>query len=301
MKPPTVPAVLAALMLAACAVPPPTSQRVTAHEAAADAAGTLLLVDVCLNYSPLGTDDYFVIDKAREGARAIEAVTLQFLDAADVRARTTLIPFVCGAVHDPANAPKRVAEAADGPVSTRPQPVWVAAALQGDAEYLAALQTLATHVFKGSLAAYDKDPKKPEGPAPATAADDAERVRQASMLVAQRTGRSALLYLGVTGHSLSSGKTASFAAARIVAGVTISLAIGPVFTIGGVSYGVIFIPGGPVDKRQMAAGLFDLRQAQLLRSRVVGAGGDPMKPEVLADRNALNLLLGDLLLTTAPR
>ncbi len=63
---------------------------------------------------------------------------------------------------------------------------------------------------------------------------------------------------------------------------------------------MVFLPGGPVDNRQMAAGLFDLKQGQLVGSRVVGAGGDPMKPDVLAEREGLNLLLRELLLTAAP-
>ena len=295
MAPPTILAFALALAVAGCAVPPPTSQRVMAHGATADAAGTLLIVDVCLNYSPLGTDDYFVISNARQGARAIEAAMQRFLDAADVRTRTKLIPFVCGALHDPANTPKRVADDIDGPVAVRAQPLWIAPEVTGDAEYLAALQTLATHVFRRSVEAYDKDK------APQPNATDDERVRQASALVAQRSGRSSLLYVGVTGHSVSSGKAATFGVVRFVAGMALAVAVGPTFVAGGTSYTVVFVPGGPVDKRQMAAGLFDLSQGQLVRSRVVGGGGDPMKPEVVADQDALNLLLRDLLLTTAPQ
>ena len=314
------------LAAAGCAAPPPSVQRVVAHGAAADAGGTLLVVDVCLNYSPLVTGDYFVIASARSGAAALELATQQFLDAADVRSRSALIPFVCGALHDPANAPKRVADEIDGAVSERAQPLWVAPALAADADYVDALQTLATHVFRRSVAAYDKD--KPAAPAldtntntnsnsnsnsnsntnsntdavnvtGADAADD-ERARRAAAVVAQKSGRSSLLYVGVTGHSLSSGKATAAGVARVVAGLAISLGLGPVFTAGGAQYGVVFVPGGPVDKRQMAAGLVDLRQGQLVRSRVVGSGGDPMKPEVVAERNGLNLLLRDLLLTSAP-
>ena len=312
----TLPALTIVLAAAGCAAPPPSVQRVVAHGAAADAGGTLLVVDVCLNYSPLVTGDYFVIASARSGAAALELATQRFLDAADVRSRSALIPFVCGALHDPANAPKRVADEIDGAVSERAQPLWVAPALAADADYVNALQTLATHVFRRSVAAYDKD--KPPAPAldtntntntnavnvnvnvtAADAADD-ERARRAAAVVAQKSGRSSLLYVGVTGHSLSSGKATAAGVAGVVAGLAISLGLGPVFTAGGAQYGVVFVPGGPVDKRQMAAGLVDLRQGQLVRSRVVGSGGDPMKPEVVAERNGLNLLLRDLLLTSAP-
>jgi len=274
-------------------------QRVAAHSAVADPGGLLVVVDVCVNYSPLGTDDYFVVANARQGASALEVAAQPFLDAADLRTRTTLIPFVCGALHDPANAPKRVADEVDGSVSEQAQPLWVAPAVAKDADYVDALQTLATHVFRRSVAAYDKDKPSAPGAGTDTAADD-ERARRAAALVAQRSGRSSLLYLGVTGHSLSSGQATTLGAVRFVAGVAISVAIGPVFTAGGAQYGVIFVPGGPADKRQMAAGVYDLKQGQLLRSRVVGGGGDPMKPEVIAERNGLNLLLRDLLLSSVP-
>jgi hypothetical protein len=292
-------------LVVACSTPaPPTSRRVVAHESAADAAGTLLVVDVCLNHSPLGTDDYFVIGEARSGALALQGAVTRFFDASDVRILTQSIPFVCGAIHDPANAPKRVADAIDGSVSTRPQPLWVAPDVVADGDYVRALQTLATHVFLRSLAAVAAaSPAPPAGSAPASpaAAEPSEAVRQAAALVLQRTGRSSLIYVGATGHSLSSGKAATFGAARIAAGVALSVAIGPVFTAGGASYGVVFVPGGPVDKRQMVAALFDLRKAGVVRSNVVNGGGDPMKPEVLANPEAVQMLLRDLAFSTAGR
>ncbi len=294
------PALTIAWAVAGCAAPPPSVQRMVAHSAVADGGSILLVVDVCLNHSPVVTGDYFVIANARQGADALEVATRQFLDAADLRSRSTLIPFVCGALHNAANAPKRVADEIDGPVSERRQPLWVVPELAPDTDYVNALQTLATYVYRRSVAVYDKDkPPAPDANPTDTAADD-ERARRAAALVAQRSGRSSLLYVGVTGHSLSSGKAAVAGVARVVAGMAISLGIGPVFTAGGTQYHTVFVPGGPVDKRQMAAGLYDLKQGQLLRSRVVGSGGDPMKPEVIAERNGLNLLLRDLLLTSVP-
>jgi hypothetical protein len=298
MKPPNSLALALAVLGAGCATaPPPTSQRVVAHSAAADAGGTLVIVDVCVNYSPLVTTDYFVVGNARQGAAAMEAVVRQFLDAADLRSRTVLIPFVCGALHGATNVPKRVADEVDGNVAERPQPLWLAPEVAADADYVNALQTLATHVFRRSIAAYDKDKPPPEGTD--TAAED-ERARQAAVLAAQRSGRSSLLYVGVTGHSNSSGKSAAAGLAIVIGSVATTLAIGPVFTAAGASYHVVFVPGGPVDKRQMAAGIYDLKQGRLVSSRVVGAPGDPMKPEVLAERNGLNLLLREMLLTPAP-
>lgn len=291
------PALGTVLLLAACSTAaPPTSRRLVAHASAVGAAGTLLIVDVCLNHSPLVEGDYFVISNARQGAQALMAATAQYFDASDVRIRTQLIPFVCGALHDDVNAPKRVAQDIDADVSVRPQPVWIAPELSGDAEYLGALHTLSTDVFRRSLAA-----AAPQASASSASTDTAtpDKVRQAAAIVAQRSGRSSLIYIGVTGHSLSSGKAATLGVARFAAGLALSVAAGPIFTAGGMSYSVVFVPGGPVDKRQMVAALFDLQQATLVRSNVVHGGGDPMKPEVLAGRETVQLLLRDLAFANA--
>ena len=287
----------ATVLLTACSTAaPPTSRRLVAHASAAGATGTLLIVDVCLNHSPLVEGDYFVISQARQGAQALMAATAQYFDASDVRIRSQLIPFVCGALHDEANAPKRVAQAIDGDVSARPQPVWIAPEVAADAEYRDALHTLSTYIFRQGLAL-----AAPQASASAAAPNAAPPagVRQAAAVVAQRSGRSSLIYVGVTGHSLSTAKAATLGVARVAAGVALSLAAGPIFTAGGMSYSVVFVPGGPVDKRQMVAALFDLQQATLVRSNVIHSGGDPMKPEVLAGRDAVQLLLRDIAFANA--
>lgn len=283
------------VLISACGTPAaPTSRRVVAHASAADAAGTMLVVDVCLNYSPLGVDDYFVVANARQGADALVAATTKFFEASDVRIRTQLVPFVCGASHDAGNAPKRVADAVDAEVRVRPQPLWASPDMAADPEYAGALQLLATHVFQRSLV------PAASSPAGTAAADPApEAVRNAAALVAQRSGRSSLIYVGVTGHSLSSGKAATLGVVRVVAAVGLSVAIGPVFTAGGASYGVVFVPGGPADKRQMVAALFDLRQATLVRANVIHGGGDPMDAGVLSNRESVQLLLRDIAFSTA--
>jgi hypothetical protein len=282
----------ALLLLAACsAAAPPTSRRLVAHASAADAAGTVLVVDVCLNHSPLVVDDYFVISNSKQGAEALMAATAQYFDASDVRIRTKLIPFVCGALHDDANGPKRVAEAIDADVSVRPQPVWISPDISADAEYVDALHTLSTYVFKRSLALASAQASASAASLDATVPDG---LHKAAAVVAQRSGRSSLIYVGVTGHSLSSGKAATLGVARFAAGLALSVAIGPVFAAGGMNYHVVILPGGPVDKRQMVAALFDLRQAALVRSNVIHGFGDPMKAEVLASRESVQLLLRDV-------
>lgn len=288
--------VLLLVLVGACGTPaPPTSRRVVAHDSAADSAGSILVVDVCLNYSPLGADDYFVIANARQGAEALEAATAQYFAASDVRIRSRLVPFVCGAVHGDANVPKRVAQVVDGEVQVRPQPLWVSPDVAADADYVNALQVLSTHVFQRGLA-----PASGASAAADTSPDAAPpAVRDAAARVAQRSGRSSLIYVGVTGHSLSSGKAATLGVARVAAGVAMSMAVGPVFTAGGSSFHMIFLPGGPVDKRQMVAALFDLRQATLVRSNVIHGGGDPMDASVLASRESVQLLLRDVAFATA--
>jgi len=226
----------------------------------ADAAGTAVIVDVCLNYSPLGSNDYFVINNAKQGAEALMPTITQYLDASNVRTPTKLIPFVCGALHDAANEPKRVAEAIDGDVTQRRQPLWVAPEISSDMEYLQALQTVSTYLFQRGLekASVTEPPNSvpPESPAP----DD---VRKAADVIVRKSGRSSLVYVGVMGHSLSSAKAATLGVVRVAAGVA-SIAVGPTFTVGGATYGVMVIPGGPIDKRQMVATLFDLQQASSL-------------------------------------
>ncbi len=282
------------MLVAACGTPaPPTSNRIVAHAATAGASGTLLVVDVCLNYSPVNVDDYFVLENARQGASALATTTARFFESTDIRVHDRLVPFVCGALHDSANAPKRVAERVDGDVSTRSQPLWVSNDVASDGEYVRALQVLATHAFESAL-----NPSAQPGPTPTFSADV---VRDAATKVAQKSGRSSLIYIGATGHSLSSGKATAVGVARVVAGIAISVAIGPAFTAGGASYGVVFVPGGPVDKRQMVGALFDLQRGTLVQSKVVHAGGDPMKAETLTNREVLQLLLRDLAFTPAPR
>jgi hypothetical protein len=284
-------------VVAACGTPaPPTSRRVVAHEAAAQAAGSLLVVDVCLNHSALGVDDYFVVSSSRQGADALLAVIAQFFEATDVQIRTKLVPFVCGAVHDPDNAPKRVADVIDGAVRVQPQPLWVAPEVAADAEYMHALQLLSSHVFQRSLADLASKSSAPAGNASQASSS---QLQDAAALVARRSGRSSLIYVGATGHSLSSGKAAALGVARVAAGIALSVAVGPVFTAGGATYGVVFVPGGPMDKRQVVAGLFDLQQAKLVRSNVIHGGGDPMKTEVLASRDSIQLLLRDVAFSTA--
>lgn len=268
-----------------------------------DDSGVLLVVDVCVNYSPLASADYFVVDNARQGAEALAAEVKRYLIAAGVRVDSTLVPFVCGATHDAANAPKRVAESVDAEVRLHPQPLWVVPALAADAAYVQALQDIATYSYQRALAeaAQAAAPATPSTDTLVTTSETAlqkfvqdQRMQEAATLVRARSARSGLIYVGVTGNSLSPGKAAAFGVLRVAAGVALSIAVGPVFTAGTTRYGVIFVPGGPVDMRQMAAAVIDLRSSTPVRTKVVHGGGDPMKPDVLTDPNALGLLLRDL-------
>lgn len=286
------PALLAALLLVACgSAAPPTSARLVAHDVATDAAGTLLVTDVCIGFSPLASADYFVVEPSRRGAEALQAAAAEFLAAADLRVRERRIPFVCGARHDRENQPKGVARDVDAEQRQARQPLWVAPEIEADGALVEALGVVATHAFETAVLAALQPPE----PVPPTF--DATTVRTAAALVAARTGRSSLFYLGVTGTSISTEKAFVSFAGRLAASVALSLAIGPIASVNTATtsyqWHVIYVPGGPVDRRQMVGAMVDLRDGRVVQSQVVHAGGDPMSPDVIASRDALALLLKD--------
>lgn len=268
----------------------------TTHAALAEDRTVLLVVDVCVAYTQLVGSDYFVVEPSRQNAESLVADVKQFLTVQGVKVDATLVPFVCGALHDAANVPKKVATAVDGDIADQAQPFWLAPPLVNDATYRAALLDLATYWYQGALAQ-----STPAGQAPAAAPRfiDDGRAREAMRVVRERSGHDNLIYIGVTGSSLSTGGTAVVNTLRFVAGVAISVAIGPIYVGSGSAIGVVYVPGIHRDAFQMAAALVDLRSARVPSSRVVHATGDPLKPEVLGHRNALGLLLREL--TLAPK
>lgn len=291
---------------------PPTSKRLLHNPAISKAAGNLMIVDVCLRKDDYGDNDYFAIEESREGATALMNATIQYLEAGGIKIDSKFVPFVCGALHDPNNKPKFVAEAVGDEPSWVSQPFSVASELEHDPEYLAALQNISTFVFQSALFESTKlDADKIDSPyiSLKRATLDADKIespyisleeaRAAAALVKARSRRSNLFYIGVTGRSLSTGNAAASQMARFVTGVAISTAIGPIFTVGDTSYGAVFVPGGPTDAHQAVAGLVDLDSGTLVKTNVIHAGGDPMNQEVLTRPRAIHLLLSDLIYSDA--
>lgn len=286
-------------LVAACSALPPKSQRLLHHSELEGASGALLMVDVCLNEDLLGDDDYFVVKEAKEGAQALMNAMARYLNATGLSVGTKLIPFVCGALHDPINEPKRVADSIGGAVAKTKQPFGITDELARDPEYLGALQKLATYIFQGAIVAKSDAAAIKSKASVSLSFVSSDEASSAASIVAARTHRSSIIYIGVTGNSLSTGKAATLGIARFAVGLAISLAVGPIMTVGDTSYGLVVIPGGPADARQMVAGLVDLRSGVLIQSSIVHAGGDPIKPEILTRPDAIQLLLRDLVFTNA--
>ena len=166
-----------------------------------------------------------------------------------------------------------------------------------DPEYRGALQKLSTYVFQKAILANNASTSA-KNPTDMLLISDND-AKAAASIVAARTNLQSIITIGVTGNSLSTGKAASLGVVRFVAGMAISLAVGPIPIDGYTSVGVIYVPGGPADSWQMAGGLIDLRSGGLVKTRIVHGGGDPMKPEVLAQSNAIDLLLREMVFTNA--
>jgi hypothetical protein len=77
-------------------------------------------------------------------------------------------------------------------------------------------------------------------------------------------------------------------------GVATSLAIGPLPLGNDQNLIVGIMPGFSRDQRQMVAGLVNLQSGTIEWSNVVHGGGDPLKPEVVANLSAIDLLFTNL-------
>lgn len=293
----TVPLVLLSAALLGCAsTAPPRSARLEHQPSVSENRRVMLMVDVCLSQSPLASTDYFLTAPSLAGATELTAGIERFLSASGIQLAERITPFVCGALHDADNKPKRVAESIDGTISEVPQPFWLSPDLRGDPSYVDALQALSTHLFESALARFSNtaSPTLSRTVSP-------DRATRAAGLVAQRTNIDTLMYVGVTGTSLSSAKTAAVRTLQVLGGVATSLAVGPIASSRGNQVYSVFVPGGPGDARQMVATTMNLRSGQVLFTSVVSAGGDPLKAEVIAHPTAISLLLRDLTFRTVPR
>lgn len=289
--------ILLVWIVAGCSGAPPMSQRLSAHTELNGDVGPGLLVDVCLNEDVIGNDDYFVVKEARAGASALADATETYLKGNGFSLSKKLTPFVCGALHDASARPKRVAAGIGEKVSESKQPFGVTDEYQRDQQYVDALQNLSTYLFQSAVRA--------NGSSTTTVNENAvqlitkEEAKSAALHVKKQTGLKSLIVVGVTGNSLSTGKAASLNVVRFVGAMAASLAVGPIPTGGSSSMGVVFVPGGPVDSWQMAGGLIDLQSGSLITTRIIHGGGDPIKPNVLSQSEALDLLLREMVFSNA--
>lgn len=290
-------AALLALLLAGCAVQPTTGSRLTPHSVLAQDRSVLLVVDMCVNFSPLAGSDYFVVAPAQQSAETMTDAVQQFLALHGVKVGAALAPFICGALHDKGNAPKKVAAAIDGELSERPQPLWVATPVASDAPYRDALLDLATYAYQGALVRTEAAPA--EAAAQRFVNDD--RAQQAMQVIRARSGHATLLYVGVTGSSMSTEKASAFNVLRVVGGLALSMAIGPIAISGGYGIQPVFVAGPVRDSTQMAAALIDLGELRIARTRVIHTNGDPLKADALVNPEGLGLLLREITLTPQER
>ncbi len=288
--------VLVCAVFTACsATPPPKLQRVTHHPLLNRPGGVLLMVDSCIQYDALGDDDdYFMIEESTSGAQALLDVATKYLkdDGVPVRA---ILPFVCGARHGLGNTPEKVADRLNGTVISAQQPYGISDEIKSDREYVGALSILATYVFQhAATQKKSSDSNASSGQLPDLVSST--EFKRAVAVIQERTRASSILYLGVAGTSLSPGKVA----AQKIIGAILATGVGFATAAMSTGYYLLFIPGNQIDGRIMGAGLVDLESSDLAWGNAVRAGGDPMKPEVVSNPDALTLLLRDLMYRLAP-
>lgn len=280
------------LMLSACgAVTPATSRRITSELETADGKGILLLIDVCLNESPIVGDDYFVISNSKDAARDVLSAVKKYISTVGVNNTASLIPFVCGASHRPSKIPERIAERIDGNIRLERKPFATDKILAADEAYLFALEYISTFLFESSLARSQSNQSSYQLE---QSVNDRHIFESSISTVATRSGKSRLLYIGITGTSLSTGKAVALGIARFATGLALSVAVGPLYKSGGNNYGVVFVPGGVTDGSQTVAALLDLKTGGIVKTNIIHSYGDPMKAETLSQGESMRLLLRDI-------
>jgi len=260
--------------------------------------GTVLIVDVCIQRDALGdADDYFVIEESKAAAQALLDTSVKYLAANGVQARTTLIPFVCGVLYDTTASQKKVADHINGTVSELQQPFDIESGLKNDTEYLSALSKVSTYAVQKEVASVPEQVAGTAGKNHNESGDQSPQVivspeefKAAAAVIAARTHASSELYLNVAGTSISTGK----ALGQSVGGFFVAMGTA-IATAGlGTGYYAMFMPGRSIDGRFMGAAAVDLESGEITWSKAVYAKGDPIKPDVVAEPETLNLLLFDL-------
>jgi hypothetical protein len=288
------------MVLTGCASP--KQKFIVAHDPIMDEnGGVVLIADVCVKQDVIGDDDYFVIAEAKEGAKALLSSARKFLEEKQVMIRNELIPFVCGAFsHGNNNASLKVAERIGEEIKESRPPFAVAPEIGNDPELVDALGKLATDSFQRSMIQKTNDEAKRTrkalpGQPPIIVSPD--ELKAATKLIAEKMGVSSVLYLGVNGTSISTGKAFAQNMLKISVGMVTGVATG--LATGGLFW-VAYMPGGDVDWRYMTGGLVNLNSGECSWTSWASGPGDPLKPKVVAEERLLNTMLFSLVHKPAP-
>ncbi len=291
---------LVVLLLCASCAAPPTCHRVAVDTTLTRPEGVFLMADVCIQKDAVGdSDDYFMISESKLGAEAALRELSSYLANSGIKIRSSLVPFVCGARQNTPNGLLRAANKENDPIQDLPQPLAVAATLQDDPEYVRALTVISTYAIE--RAATDRPPNKNneaiEPPQNATRPQiDDNEFKSAASLLKKRTQASSVLYLGILGTSRTTGKAALQSTGSFLVGMTVGLATAGL----GTGYALAFTPGHQIDGRVMEGAMLDLDSGDITWSNAVHAGGDPIKPETVADAKALDLLFHGVVFKASP-
>lgn len=290
-----------ALLLVACAHTPKQAYTV-AHDPVMDQnGGVVLIADVCVQKDVVGDEDYFSIAEAKEGAKALLASARSYLQQKQVQVRTELIPFVCGSLaYGNSNTSFKVADRVGGEIKRARPPFAVDPGIKDDPELVDALAKVSADAFQRSTLRRVNDQAKQTrkaGSQPPPVAVSPEELAAASRLIAEKMNASSVIYLGVNGTSISTGKAVGqgilSAAVGMATGVATGLATGGMVS-------VMYFPGYTVDWRYMSCGLVNLDAGQCSWSGWASAPGDPMKPKVVGESKLLETMLHDLVHKPVP-
>ena len=284
-------------IISGCSPTPPCSHCVSHLSALDNGSRLLLLVDPCVQQDALGEgDDYFLVKESREGGEALANTVKKLLASENIMVNTAIIPFVCVAKHGKENKLLKVADHFGANVREESQPFDLSEDATNDPEYANALSVAATYMFENAISAIQEK----NGDNSTSSADtnthvyNQEEFQQAANIIKAKTNSSTLLYVGVLGTSLSTGKYLSQRiGSMVVAGGTAAAFL---VATGGLGIGltVYFIPGVSDDGRIMGAAIADLNCGKILWSNVVQATGDPADPKILGNSQAASVLLHSL-------
>ena len=164
--------------------------------------------------------------------------------------------------------------------------------IKDDPQYLNALSVVSSYAFERAAVSGNapgtNDGNMPGREAPKSV--DIEEFRTAVDVIKNRTQASSLLFMGVLGTSRSTGKAVAQGIGQFIVGMTTGVVTGGL---------VVFVPGHQIDGRVMEGALIDFESGQLTWSNAVRAGGDPIKPGVIEDPQALDLLFRDIMFKPA--